>query len=146
MLRVRDPSPAPKNQPDDSRAADGVAASPSPGRSTAMRAFAVTRFGQPPAVVDLPKPESVDTFLIRVTYAGVNPVDYKMIDGLKPDSKFPHVVGIDFAGELERVPNAESSFRTGDRVVGMAYAHGSYAEFTTIGAGSKPAMMAQIPD
>jgi NADPH:quinone reductase-like Zn-dependent oxidoreductase len=40
-----------------------------------MRAFAVRSFGEAPAVHDLPVPAAGDAFLLRVTYAGVNPLD-----------------------------------------------------------------------
>ncbi|MEI7833988.1 MAG: NADP-dependent oxidoreductase, partial [bacterium] len=82
--------------------------------------------------------------LIRVTYAGVNPVDYKMLDRLTTTTPFPYVLGADFAGVVERVPAGESGFQVGDRVFGMTRSHGSYAEYTAIAAGADA--MALIPD
>jgi len=46
-----------------------------------MRAFAVRRFGEAPAIHNLPIPAADGAFLIRVRYAGVNPVDYKLLGG-----------------------------------------------------------------
>jgi NADPH:quinone reductase-like Zn-dependent oxidoreductase len=40
-----------------------------------MRAFAVRSLGKAPAIHDLPIPAADGAFLIRVSYAGVNPVD-----------------------------------------------------------------------
>ena len=42
-----------------------------------MRAFAVRSFGEPPSVLDLPAPTGDSEFLIRVRFAGVNPLDNK---------------------------------------------------------------------
>ena len=40
-----------------------------------MRAFAVRNFGEAPALYDLSIPSANSAFLIRVTYAGINPLD-----------------------------------------------------------------------
>ena len=40
-----------------------------------MRAFAVRNFGEAPALYDLPIPSADSAFLIRVNYAGINPLD-----------------------------------------------------------------------
>ena len=63
-----------------------------------MRAFAVQSFGEAPAIHDLPIPAADGAFLIRVRYAGVNPADYKLFDKLTATSKYPFVMGVDFAG------------------------------------------------
>ncbi len=101
----------------------------------------ITRFGKPVAEVVPPSPDTEpgewigsmkDTmqilgdivapgaFLIRVSYAGVNPIDYKLLDRLTADSTYPFVLGIDFAGVVERVPTGERDFQAGDRIFGMA--------------------------
>jgi NADPH:quinone reductase-like Zn-dependent oxidoreductase len=108
-----------------------------------MRAFAVRSFGEAPAVQDLPIPSADGAFLIRVRYAGVNPFDYKRLDQLTATSTYPFVLGTDFAGVVERLPAGETDFRDGDRVFGMANAHGSYAEHTAVAPG-KP--LAHTPD
>src|SRR5437016_2099625 len=81
------------------------------------------------AILDLPRPSGADGYVVRVTYAGVNPLDYKLVDALTPQSSYPFVVGVDFAGALEDVPSGERELRPGDRVFGIARTHGSYAEF-----------------
>ena len=97
-----------------------------------MRAFAVRSFGEAPALQDLHIPAASDAFTIRVTYAGVNPFDYKLVDRLTPTSQYPFVLGADFAGTVERVPHGANDFRAGDRVFGIARTHGSYAEYTAV--------------
>jgi NADPH:quinone reductase-like Zn-dependent oxidoreductase len=56
---------------------------------------------------------------------GVNPIDYKRLGQLTTASTFPVVVGIDFAGVLERVPTGERDLNAGDRTFGMARTHGA---------------------
>jgi NADPH:quinone reductase len=111
-----------------------------------MRAFAVEHFGEAPGVHDLPIPDTASAYVIRVACAGANPVDYKNLDRLTPTSKYPYVVGIDFAGVVERVPRGERDFVVGDRVCGLARTQGSYAEYTAVAPRAKIEPMARIPD
>jgi NADPH2:quinone reductase len=111
-----------------------------------MRAFAVEHFGDAPEVRDLPIPETADAYVIRVRYAGVNPIDYKNLDHLAQTSQFPYVVGFDFAGVVERVPTDERDFAVGDRVCGLARSHGSYAEYTAVAPRVMIEPLARIPE
>jgi NADPH:quinone reductase-like Zn-dependent oxidoreductase len=111
-----------------------------------MRAFAVRTFGEAPAIHDLAIPAANGVFLIRVSCAGVNPIDYKLLEKLTATSTYPFVMGIDFAGVIEGVPAGERDFRPGDSVFGMARTHGSYAEYTAIAPSVKTEPMARIPD
>jgi NADPH2:quinone reductase len=111
-----------------------------------MRAFAVQRFAEAPAIHDLPIPAADGAFLIRVKYAGVNPIDYKLLERLTDSSPYPFVVGIDFAGVVERVPAGERDLHAGDRIFGMARTHGAYAEYTAAASGAKAEPLARIPD
>ena len=90
-----------------------------------MRAFAVRSFGEAPAIHDLPIPAADSAFLIRVRYAGVNPHDSVVLGRLTASSRYPVVVGADFAGAVERVLAGDSDLRAGDRVFGMAGTHGA---------------------
>jgi NADPH:quinone reductase-like Zn-dependent oxidoreductase len=110
-----------------------------------MRAFAVRRFGEAPAILNLPVPAADGAFLIRVSYAGVNPRDSVVLGRLTASSRYPVVVGADFAGVAERVPAGERDLRAGERVFGMAGTHGSYAEYTAV-APAVQAPLARIPD
>jgi NADPH:quinone reductase len=101
-----------------------------------MRAFAVRSFGEPPSVHDLPVPAADGAVLIRVRFAGVNPLDSNLLGRLTAASSYPFVVGIDFAGVAERVPAGDHGLQAGDRVFGMARTHGSYAEYTAAAPGA----------
>ena len=111
-----------------------------------MRAFAVRKFGEAPAILDLPVPADEGAFLIRVKIAGVNPIDYKLVERLTASSPFPFVLGADFAGVVERVPAGQSDFKVGDRIFGMARTHGAYAEQTAVMPRAKNEPLAHIPD
>lgn len=110
-----------------------------------MRAFAVRNFGEAPALYDLPIPGADGAFLIRVTYAGINPLDDILVGRLTATSTYPFVLGVDFAGIVERVPEGELSLRPGDRVFGMARTHGAYAEYTAVAPGVTTEPLARIP-
>ena len=111
-----------------------------------MRAFAVGSVGEGPALHDIPVPAVDGALLIRVSFAGVNPFDFKLVEQLTPTSVYPFVMGLDFAGVVERVPAGERDLHTGDRIFGIARTHGSYAEYTAVVAGSKAEPLARIPD
>jgi NADPH:quinone reductase len=111
-----------------------------------MRAFAVRSFGEPASVLDIPVPVADDAILIRVRFAGVNPLDNNLLGRLTAASSYPFVVGIDVAGVVERVPAGAQGLQVGDRVFGMARAHGSYAEYTAVAPAAKMEPVARIPE
>jgi NADPH:quinone reductase-like Zn-dependent oxidoreductase len=111
-----------------------------------MRAFAVRSFGETPSVLDLPVPTGDSEFLIRVRFAGVNPLDNNLLGRLTAASSYPFIVGIDFAGVVQRVPAGAHGLRAGDRVFGMARAHGTYAEYTSVLPAAKMEPLARVPD
>ncbi len=111
-----------------------------------MRAFAVRSFGEAPAIHDLPIPATEGAILIRVKFAGVNPIDYKLVERLTAASTYPFVLGADFAGVVERVPSGERDFQIGDRIFGMARTHGAYTEYTAVTPGGKTEPLAHIPN
>jgi NADPH:quinone reductase-like Zn-dependent oxidoreductase len=111
-----------------------------------MRAFAVRSFGEPASVHDLPAPTADAEILIRIRFAGVNPLDNNLLGRLSATSSYPFVVGIDFAGVVERVPPETDGLQKGDRVFGMARTHGSYAEYTAVAPSAPMEPLARIPD
>src|SRR5271154_2666001 len=111
-----------------------------------MRAFAVRSFGEPASVHDLPVPAADGAVLVRVRFAGVNPLDSNLLGRLTAASSYPFVVGVDFAGVTERVPAVSHGLRVGDRVFGMARTHGSYAEHTAVAPTARMEPVARIPD
>jgi NADPH:quinone reductase-like Zn-dependent oxidoreductase len=79
---------------------------------------------------DVPRPEpKANEILVRVHTAGVNPVDWKIREGVVP-ATLPMIMGFDFSGVVERVGSGVTKYRSGDAVFGqVAEASGSYAEY-----------------
>src|SRR5438128_3971705 len=76
-----------------------------------MRAFAVERLGSAAAILDLAKPTAAEVYVVRVTCADVNRIDYKLVDSLGPQSCYPFVIGIHFAGVLESLQSSANFAR-----------------------------------
>ncbi|MET9494199.1 NADP-dependent oxidoreductase [Streptomyces sp. NPDC006552] len=77
--------------------------------------------------------------LVRVRYAAVNPVDWKVMSGgldAMMDTVFPVIPGWDVSGVVERVGIDAPEFSAGDEVFAYArkdYVHGgTFAEFVTV--------------
>src|SRR4051812_36850123 len=100
--------------------------------STTMKAVTIHRYGGPEGVSfeDIPRPEpKADELLVRVRAAGVNPVDWKIREGLG-NAPLPMVMGSDFSGVVEALGPAVKGFSVGDPVFGVvAEESGSYAEY-----------------
>jgi NADPH:quinone reductase-like Zn-dependent oxidoreductase len=102
-----------------------------------MRAIAVPEYGAVPAPVHLPRPEpGPGEILVRMIAAGLNPVDWKVADGMLKDSaeaRFPLSLGQDGAGVVEAVGDGVTRLRHGEQVYGMfrdvERGLGSYAEY-----------------
>ncbi len=104
-----------------------------------MRAVAVRAFKETPQLMEVshaePAPGEV---LVRLEAAGVNPFDWKIVDGIFEGRRphvFPLIVGIDGAGTVVSVGEGVRRFQVGDRVCGQ-FLHdpvgiGTYAEFAT---------------
>jgi NADPH:quinone reductase-like Zn-dependent oxidoreductase len=105
-----------------------------------MKAVAVSAFRATPEVMELPKPEvRPGTLLVRVSAAGMNPFDWKMIDGILDGSvphQFPMILGVDGAGIVEAVGEGVTRFQAGDRIYGQfihnPIGEGSYAEYAIV--------------
>ncbi len=105
-----------------------------------MKAVAVTTFKAIPQVMELPEPALKEGHvLIRLAAAGLNPFDWKMIDGILKDHMphvFPLVIGVDGAGVIAATGPGVTRFQKGDRVYGqMLHApvgEGSYAEWVAV--------------
>jgi len=98
-----------------------------------MRAVTVTGFGAEPEVTERPVPEpGRGEVLVRLSAAGLNPFDWKVIDGVITDVSFPLIIGTDGAGTVERVGAEVTGFQPGDPVFGQfskaRQGRGSYAE------------------
>ncbi|MGZ8450428.1 MAG: NADP-dependent oxidoreductase [Candidatus Deferrimicrobiaceae bacterium] len=109
-----------------------------------MRAIVFDAFGGPErlrvAEIHKPSPASGEV-LIEVHCASVNPVDWKIREGMLAELfpyEFPIVPGWDAAGVVAGAGSGVTAFRAGDKV--FAYCrkpkirHGTYAEYVTMAA------------
>ena len=68
-------------------------------------------------VQDVEKPSiSPHDVLIQVTMAGVNPIDYRVVNSMPNVKPMPHIPGAEFAGIVDQVGDHVTSVRKGDRV------------------------------
>ncbi|MBI3596864.1 MAG: NAD(P)-dependent alcohol dehydrogenase [Nitrospirae bacterium] len=104
-----------------------------------MKAVLYRRYGSPEVLeyTDVPEPQiHKDQILVKVHAASVNPVDWKFRSGKPriPFLRLPRIPGLDIAGELVRVGNAVSRFKTGDTLYGMlsAFSGGGCAAYAAV--------------
>lgn len=107
-----------------------------------MKAMGIREFGGNDRIerLEVPRPEPArGEVLVRVEYAGVNPVDWKIREGYLKDRLphgFPLILGWDASGTVESTGEGASRFRPGDRV--YAYCRkptvqwGSFAEYIAL--------------
>jgi NADPH:quinone reductase-like Zn-dependent oxidoreductase len=113
-----------------------------------MRAIRQLTLGGPEVLelADVPRPEPGPTeVLVRLTAAGVNPVDWKVRARGGFLGEPPFTVGWDVAGVVEELGGGVTRFAPGDRVFGMPRfprEAAAYAEYAT--APSR--QLAQIPE
>ncbi len=117
---------------------------PSPAAST-MKAIQIHEYGDAGELKleDAPRPVlHPGQVLVKVRYAGVNPVDWKIRAGRykDPQRKFPFILGQDFSGEIAETAGDTDDFESGERVFG--FAAGTYAEYTA----APITQIAAIPD
>jgi NADPH:quinone reductase-like Zn-dependent oxidoreductase len=102
-----------------------------------MRAIWQDRLGGPDVLelTERPRPEPAPTeVLVRVTAAGVNPLDWKTRRGGAFLGRPPFTVGADVAGVVAAISEGVTRFAVGDRVFGMPrFPHeaAGYAEYVT---------------
>src|SRR6266513_976920 len=106
-----------------------------------MKAVRIERYGNEEVVelaeVERPKPGE-NQVLVKVKAAAVNPVDWKIRDGLGEmfGLKLPLILGCEVAGTVEMAGSPSrpgiKDFAAGDEVYGYLSAHsGGYAEYVT---------------
>jgi NADPH:quinone reductase-like Zn-dependent oxidoreductase len=112
------------------------------GKESIMKACIIEKFGgrERLQIADMDKPEPGEgEVLVRIQAAGVNPVDWKIRQGLLKDlipHHFPLILGWDMAGVVEATGHAARRFKPGDEV--YAYARrpeiqkGTYAEYIAL--------------
>lgn len=89
-----------------------------------MKAFYITSYKRPGGIVFGELPDVVagsNQLLIQVKAVSINPVDYKILRGdlkMIMGSKFPKIVGSDYAGIVKEVGREINYFKPGDRIYG----------------------------
>jgi len=122
------------------------------GVETFMKAAVIDQFGPSSElqIREIPVPEITDEqILVEVYAASVNPIDWKIRDGMMGDrygNEFPMVLGLDASGVVVDVGHAVSEFKVGDEVYARSDngAGKCYAEFVALNPGTvalKPAAL-----
>ncbi len=102
-----------------------------------MKAVTISKYGDQSVLnytdIERPKPKA-DEILVHTFAAAVNPVDWKIRDGLGKmfELHLPIVLGCEIAGTIEEVGSNVLDFRPGDPVYGYVslQRNGGYAEYT----------------
>jgi NADPH:quinone reductase-like Zn-dependent oxidoreductase len=110
-----------------------------------MKAAVVNHRGDQGSLVEIPiGTPGPHEILVRVTAAGVNPVDWKTRD--RGDRPMPFVLGQDFAGVVSATGTGTNRYREGERIFGIAREHGAFAEYTIVPEDDPAQPVAKIPD
>lgn len=117
-----------------------------------MRAIRYESFGGPEVLrlVELERPApGPGEVLVRVRAAGVNPVDWKVRQGILDKWGQPPITpGFDVSGEIAEIGPGVTGFRRGDEVfAALSSPNGAYAEYTlapTPALALKPAALDHI--
>jgi NADPH:quinone reductase-like Zn-dependent oxidoreductase len=102
-----------------------------------MRAIAVTKFGDTPELMELPKPEpGPGEVLVELAATSINPLDLGLAEGAfegRIPHIFPFVLGIDGAGRVVAAGDEVTGLRPGDLVHGQFFraptGTGTYADY-----------------
>ena len=119
-----------------------------------QNAVLIREFGEPEVMIyqdDVAVPELTDDqVLVKVAYAGINPVDYKTRQGKgwgatniqkdKFDHNQPAILGFDMSGTV--VDSQSTKFAVGDKVAALTFNGGCYAEYVAVDAK----MLARVPE
>jgi threonine dehydrogenase-like Zn-dependent dehydrogenase len=106
-----------------------------------MRAYVLRSYGGPDRAelrdVELPQPAPGE-IRVRVEAAGLNPVDYKIRNGMLravQGYRFPVVLGNELAGVVDACGEGVTRYAPGDRVFARVEKHrlGAFAEFACVG-------------
>jgi NADPH:quinone reductase-like Zn-dependent oxidoreductase len=86
-----------------------------------MKAVVVTEYGGPEVLryADVPEPQiGANEVLVRVRACALNHLDLWLRRGLPTQPlTFPHILGSDIAGEVEKIGSGVSNVRVGDKVL-----------------------------
>lgn len=120
-----------------------------------MRAVAVCKTGDPPKLMESPKPEpDPGEVLVRLTAAAINPMDWKIAEGQlvgQLPHAFPLILGVDGAGHVEALGEGIDRFSVGDAVFGQFFrvpvgSGGTFAEYVAVPEQSMTSVIQPVPD
>lgn len=103
------------------------------------------------AYEDAPMPEiGPDEILVKVTAAGINPLDWKVRKGYAKDRmkvNFPFILGWDLSGTVEKTGALVTHFKAGDKVYSRSDSSrdGAYAEYIAVRASEVAFAPTAIP-
>lgn len=112
-----------------------------------MKAVVIHEYGDESVLkyeeIEKPSPKE-NEILVKVKISAVNPVDWKIRDGLGEmfGLKLPLVLGCELSGTVEEVGANVKSFKADDAVFGYIPRHGAYAEYVI----AKENELAKKPD
>ena len=112
--------------------------------TSTIRSIRIHSTGGPETVFldSVPPPEPAPgEVLVRVHAAGVNPLDWKIREGLMGQLPMPRALGCDFSGVIEAVGSEVSDFLLGQAVFGHSKFGGAFSEFIAVpvvGIAAKP--------
>ena len=118
-----------------------------------MKAVRIYEYGGPEQLryEDVAEPQyGEDEVLVKVRATSINPIDWKIRDGLvrkRFNPQLPVIPGGDLSGGVAAVGPGVTSFRVGDPVFAMIGLLGAYAEHVTFKAAmaaSKPASIDHV--
>ncbi|MDN3452369.1 MULTISPECIES: NADP-dependent oxidoreductase [unclassified Psychrobacter] len=119
-----------------------------------QQAVLIREFGEPEVMTyqdgaDVPELLD-DQVLVKIAYAGINPVDYKTRQGKgwgaenirkdKFENGQPAVLGFDISGEV--VSSNSDEFAVGDRVAALTFSGSGYAQYVAVDAK----LLAKVPE
>lgn len=114
-----------------------------------MKAYVVDKAGDREHLhvgsVPMPEPKSGEV-RVKIHSVGLNPVDYKAADWGHVAWTYPHTLGVDGAGVIEKVGPDVKDFKVGDRVYGLfdIARPGSFAEYAVTTATALAVMPSKI--
>ncbi|MEO8073854.1 MAG: NADP-dependent oxidoreductase [Acidobacteriota bacterium] len=112
-----------------------------------MKAIVIDEYGDESVLkyeeIEKPQPKD-DEVLVKVKFSAVNPVDWKIRDGLGEmfGLKFPIILGCEISGTVEKTGANIKKFKTGDEVFGFIAERGAYAEYVI----AKEIELGKIPE
>lgn len=110
-----------------------------------MRAIEVEHRNELGTLKELPDPvPGAHEILVRISVAGVNPIDWKSRDVY--GRPLPFILGQDFAGIVVGTGDRVQRYKHGERVFGIAREHGAYADRTVVPEDDNAQPVAHIPD